>query len=61
MILRDIHTKSWYGHDGVLDDTVILSCLISNVHFNCIVQDSLYHNKVPRDIVHWSAAPHHSL
>ena len=25
-------------------DTVILSCLISNVYSNCIVQDSLYHN-----------------
>ena len=25
-------------------DTVILSCLVSNVHFNCIVQDSLYHD-----------------
>ena len=27
----------WYN-------TVILSCLVSNVYFNCIVQDSLYHN-----------------
>ena len=24
--------------------TVLLSCFVSNVHFNCIVQDSLYHN-----------------
>ena len=24
MILRDIHTKSWYGHDGVLDDMILL-------------------------------------
>ena len=24
-------------------DTVIVSCLVSNVHFSCIVQDSLYH------------------
>ena len=22
----------------------MLSCLVSNVHFNCIIQDSLYHN-----------------
>ena len=28
---------AWY-------DTVILSCLVSNVYFNCIVQDSLYHD-----------------
>ena len=25
-------------------DTVILSCLVSNVYFNCIVQNSLYQN-----------------
>ena len=24
LILRDIHTKSWYGHDGVLDDMILL-------------------------------------
>ena len=25
-------------------DTVILFCLVSKVHFNCVVQDSLYHD-----------------
>ena len=25
-------------------DTVIISCLVSSVHFSCIVQHSLYHN-----------------
>ena len=34
----------------------ILSCLVSNVYFNFIVQDSLYYG-----IVHWSAASYRSL
>ena len=55
------------ANNGVLDDMIllfILSCLVSNVCFNCIVRDSLYHNmdiEVPCAIVHWWAAPHHSL
>ena len=23
LFLRDIHTKSWYGHAGVLDDLIL--------------------------------------
>ena len=45
-------------------DTFILCILVSNVHHNCIIQDSLYHAMdiyIPCDIVHWSGAPHHSL
>ena len=41
---RHIHTKSCCGHDGVLGDSVIRSCLVSSVYRNHIVQDSLYHN-----------------
>ena len=43
VFLRDIHAKIWYCHDGVLDDTGILSCLVSIVYFICMVQDFLYH------------------
>ena len=35
------------ANNGVLDDVIllfILFCLVSNVCFSCIVQDSLYHN-----------------
>ena len=45
-------------------DTVILSCLVSNVYFSCIVKDSQYHIiwiLVQSDVVHWSAAPQHSI
>ena len=41
-----MHDKSWCVHDSVgWYDTVILSCLISNVYCNCIVQDSQHHYK----------------
>ena len=55
------------ANDDELDDMIllfILSCLVSNVSFNCIVQDSRYHNMdigTMCDIVFWSVAPHHSL
>ena len=41
----DIHIKSWCGHDGVSDDTILLffPAWFQNVHFNCIVNDSLYY------------------
>ena len=43
LFLRDIHTKSWCDNAGWYD-IVIVSCLVSNVHFNCIAQHTLYHN-----------------
>ena len=41
-------------------DSVIVFCLVSNVHYNCIFQNSLYQNMDIMDIMHCSAAPHHS-
>ena len=37
MLVEPCWCVEWYN-------TVIISCLVSNVHFNCIVQFSLYHN-----------------
>ena len=34
-------------------DSIILSYLVSNVYFNCIVQDYLYHNMDIGTIVYW--------
>ena len=44
-------------------ETVVLSCWISNVLFNCVVQDFyiIIWIWVLCVIVHWSTAPHHSL
>ena len=55
--LRDIHTKSWYGHAGVLDDLIPCGFRCA---FGCMFQYSLCHvmDIGTRDIVHWSAAPH---
>ena len=40
LFLRDIHTKSWYGHADVLDDLILsgLKCA-----FSCMFQYSLCH------------------
>ena len=57
LFLRDIHTKSWYGHADVLDDFILpgFRCV-----FSCMFQYSLCHGMPigTSDIVHWSAAPH---
>ena len=44
--LRDIYLAElvWPWRCDGWYDIVILSSLVSNVYFNCIVQDSLYHN-----------------
>ena len=49
----DIHTNSWYGHAGVLDDSILCG-------FSCMFQYSLCHGMDigTCDIVHWSAASH---
>ena len=53
LFLKDIHTKSWYGHAGVLDDLILCG-------FSCMFQYSLCHcmDIGTCGIVHWSAAPH---
>ena len=55
-----MHTKSWYGHVGVLDDLTLCGfrCALS-----CMFQYSLCHNIDigTCDIVHWSAAPHNRI
>ena len=58
--LRDIHTKSWYGHAGVLDDLMLCGFRCA---FSCIFQYSLCHGMDigTCDIVHWSAAPHNRI
>ena len=60
LFLRDIHTKSWYGHAGVLDDFILSGFRCA---FSCMVQYSLCHGMdiATCDIVHWSAAPHHRI
>ena len=60
LFLRDIHTKSWYGHAGVLDDLIL--CGFKCV-FSCMFQYSLCHSMDigTCDIVHWSAASHNRI
>ena len=60
LIPRDIHTKSWYGHTGVLDDLILSGFRRA---FSCMVQYSLCHGMEigACDLVHWSAAPHHRI
>ena len=57
LFLRDIHTKSWYGHAGVLDDLKLCGFRCA---FSCMFQYSLCHGMdiSTCDIVHWWAAPH---
>ena len=60
LFLRDIHTKSWYGHAGVLDELILCGFMCA---FSCMFQYSLCHCM---DIgtcynVHWSAAPHNRI
>ena len=60
LFLRDIHTKSWYGHAGVLDDLILCGFRCA---FSCMFQYSLCHGMdiATCDIVHWSAAPHNRI
>ena len=60
LFLRDIHTKSWYGHAGVLDDLILCGYRCA---FSCMFQYSLCHgmNIGTCDIVYWSAAPHNRI
>ena len=54
--IGDIHTKSSYGHVGVLDDLILCGCRCA---FCCMFQYSLCHGLDigTCDIVHWSATP----
>ena len=58
--LRVIHTNSWYGHVGVLDDLILCAFRCA---FSCMFQYSLCHGMDigTCDIVHRSAAPHNRL
>ena len=60
LFLRDIHTKSWYSHAGVLDDLILSGFRCA---FSCLIQYSLCHGMDigTCGIVHWSAAPHHCV
>ena len=60
LFLRDIHTKSWYGHTGVLDDLILCGFMCT---FSCMFEYSLCHGMDigTCDIVHWSAAPHNRI
>ena len=60
LFLRDIYTKSWYGHASILDDLILPGFRCA---FSCMVQHSLCHgmDKGTCAIVHWSAAPHHRI
>ena len=51
------HTKSWYGHVGVLDDLILCGFRCA---FSCMFQYSLCHGMDigTCDIAHRSAAPH---
>ena len=57
LFLRDIHTKSWCGHAGVLDDLILCGFRCA---FSCMFQYSLCYGMDigTCDIVHWSTAPH---
>ena len=57
LFLRKIHTNSWYGHAGVLDDLILCGFRCA---FICMFQYSIYHGMDigTCDIVPWSAAPH---
>ena len=57
LFLRDIHTRGWYGHAGVLDDLILCGFRCA---FSCMFQYSLCHvlDIGTCDVVHWSAAPH---
>ena len=37
LFLRDIHTKIWYGHDGVLDDLILSVCRCTSVVCSSII------------------------
>ena len=58
--LRDIHTKSWYGHAGVLDDLILSGFRRA---FSCMFRYSLCHgiDIGTCDIVHCSGAPHNRI
>ena len=60
LFLRDIHTKIWYGHTGVLADLLLSGFRCA---FSCMVQYSLCHGMDigTCDIVHWSTAPHYRI
>ena len=55
-----IHTKSWYGYAGVLDDLILCGFRCA---FSCMFHYSLCHGMDLGicDIVHWSAAPHNRI
>ena len=57
LVLRDIHTKIWFGHAGVLDNMILCGFRCA---FSCVFQYSLCHGVGidTCDSVHWSAAPH---
>ena len=60
LFLRNIHTKSWYGHAGVLGDLILCGFRCA---FSCMFQYSLCHGMDigTCDIVHGSAAPHNRI
>ena len=60
LFLRDIHTKSWYGHAGVLDELMLCGF---RCPFSCMFKYSLCHgmDRGTCDIVHWSAAPYNRI
>ena len=60
LFLRDIHTKSSYGHAGVLDDLILCGFRCA---FSCMFQYSLCHGLDigTCDIVHGSTAPHNRI
>ena len=60
LFLKDIHTKSWYDHAGVLDDLILSGFRCA---FSCMFQYSLWHGVdiCTCDTVHWSAAPHNRI
>ena len=60
LFLRDIHTKSGYGHAAVLDDLLLCGFRCA---FSCMVQYFLWHDMDIGiyDIVHRSTAPHNHI
>ena len=60
LFLRDLHTKRWYGHAGVLNDLILCGFRCAS---SCLFQYSLCHGMDigTCDIVHWSAALHNRI
>ena len=59
-LAHTVHTKSWYGHAGVLDYLILCGFRCA---FSCMFQYSLCHGMDigTCDIVHWSVAPHNRI